>query len=179
MAKSRASLPTTAGMSPEQVIESYYNAFGELDHQLMEACVTGKAGKGDITMVINLFVVNKVRQAYEMNSPPHVISAKAWLENGGGDVDSNVFGVTELLLAVSSEQAANLPKAVNGGTEGVRYRVDYTFWMPDQTMTEPSAERETGTVVFWPPTAYYHRDYVTLINKKGNWRISEIVREQR
>jgi hypothetical protein len=107
MAKSRASLPTTAGMSPEQVIESYYNAFGELDHQLMEACVTGKAGKGDINMTVNLFVIDRVRQAYETNSPPHIIPAKVWLENGGGDVDSNVFGVTDLYseqLTVNREE---------------------------------------------------------------------------
>jgi hypothetical protein len=176
MAKSKASLPTTAGMSPEQVIESYYNSFGELDHQLMEACVTGKAGKGDIAMVINLFVVNRVRLAYESNAPPHVISAAVWLENGGGEVPSNVFGVTDLQLTMNNEQLT-----MSGGTEGVRYRVDYTFWMPDQpdddAVTKPDARR--GPPVFLPPVAYYNRDYVTLINKKGNWRIAEIVRESR
>jgi hypothetical protein len=175
--KSRAYLPTTAGMSPEQVIESYYNAFGELDHPLMEACVTGKAGKGDITMVVNLFVINRAKQAYEINSPPLVISAKAWLENGGGDVDSNVFGVTDLHFQLAGDEQL----AMNEGTEGVRYRVDYTFWRPDQTdgdtMPEPATGR--GTFIYMPPTAYYYRDYVTLINKKGNWRISEIVRESR
>jgi hypothetical protein len=123
-------------------------------------------------MVINLFVVNRVRQAYETNAPPHVISAEAWLENGGGDVPSNVFGVTDL----HSEQGTG-----NGGTDWVRYRVDYTFWMPDQTgddaVTEPNAGREPP--IYRPPIAHYNRDYVTLINKKGNWRISEIVRESR
>jgi hypothetical protein len=145
----------------------------------MEACVTGKAGKGDITMVINLFVVNKVRQAYEMNAPPHVIPAKVWLENGGGDVDSNVFGVTDQHFQLEGDEQL----AMKAGTEGVRYRVDYTFWMPEQlsgnTETEPAAERGTETVVYRSPTAYFNRDYVTLINKKGNWRISEIVRESR
>jgi hypothetical protein len=129
-------------------------------------------------MVINLFVINKVRQAYEMNAPPHVIPAKVWLENGGGDVDSNVFGVTDLYiqLAMSNEQLA-----MNGGTEGVRYRVDYTFWMPEQTgddaVTGPPAEPEIS--LYRSPTAYYNCDFVTLINKKGNWRISEIVLESR
>jgi hypothetical protein len=184
--KSRADLPTTAGMSPEQVIESYYNAFGELDHQLMEACVTGKAGKGDITMVINLFVINRAKQAYDINSPPLVISAEEWLENGGGDVVSNVFGVTDLhkeQVTDNSEQRRENreQKRENEGTEGVRYSVDYTLWMPDQTdgdeMPEQAAGR--GTFIYMPPTAYYCRDYVTLINKKGNWRISEIVREER
>jgi hypothetical protein len=49
--------------------------------------------------------------------------------------------------------------------------------MGGDAMPEPATGR--GTFIYRQPTAYYCRDYVTLINKKGNWRISEIVRESR
>jgi hypothetical protein len=78
---SRASMPTTAGMEPTQVIESYYHGFGELDHQMMEACVVRGVGKNDITPVVNLFVMNKTRQAYEFNAPSIVFPAHKWRQD--------------------------------------------------------------------------------------------------
>jgi hypothetical protein len=172
ISSSRSMLPTTAGMDPVQVIESYYNAFGELDHQLMEACVTGKAGKDDIGMVANLFVINKVRQAYEFNSPPLLISAAEWLEGGGGPVESGVFGVTDLLFSGNREQ-------VTGNKAEVSYLVDYTLWLPAQFAAEP--EPDTGQNILpdtesFLPLPYRHSVIVTLVQQKGNWRISQIKR---
>jgi hypothetical protein len=48
--------------------------------------------------------------------------------------------------------------------DNLRYRVDYTFWVP-----------ETGTAA--PLSlSYPRRDLITLVRKKGNWRIAEIIR---
>ncbi|MDR2951678.1 MAG: hypothetical protein LBU82_00390, partial [Treponema sp.] len=74
MIANRASLPTTKGMAPVEVIDGYYKAFGTLDHTFMEACVKG-ADKSDVSMVINLFVINKVRQAYSSNFSSAIVSA--------------------------------------------------------------------------------------------------------
>jgi hypothetical protein len=99
---SRAGLPNTAGMDPVQVIESYYYAFEELDHQMMEACVIKGAGKDDISMVVNLFVINKVRQVYEMYTPPSI-------------------RITDLTISNERLSVSN---------DRLSYRVDYTLWFP-------------------------------------------------
>jgi hypothetical protein len=164
IAQSRSRLPSTAGMEPVQVIESYYNAIGELDHQMMEACVFGGAGKDDINMVINLFVINKTRQAYELRKAPSIISAREWQQGGEWDIDTQVFGVTDLHITL------------NQSTEETQYRVDYIFWVSALLSGEP----ETAIADNRQPRPYYRSDAVTLVRKKEkrkfNWRITEIKR---
>ncbi|MCL2139615.1 MAG: hypothetical protein FWH41_08835, partial [Treponema sp.] len=118
---SRASRPTTEGMHPAEVIETFLNAYGSLDHLTMESCVTGGAGKDDIAMVTNLYVINRVRMAYEMHSPSLIISASEWLGNGGGATEAQVFGVTGITI--------NFLSGDPEGQEAV-YRAQYVFWMP-------------------------------------------------
>jgi len=162
---SRAMLPTTAGLDPEQVIRAYYYAMGDLDHQLMEACVIKNAGKSDIRLVINFVVVSKTRQAYEMFAPPLFISAKEWLDNGGGIVESGVFGVSDLDV---KEQITN------NREQSVQYQVNYTMWFPPQMMDDSDENNEYDRNR--PPLSRRQSDLVTLILHKGNWRISEIDR---
>jgi hypothetical protein len=182
--KSRSAL-STAGMEPVQVIESYYNSFGKLDHSWMEACVVNGAGKDDINMVMNLFIISKLRQAYEYNVRPSFISAKEWLEMGGGQVDLQVFGVTDLQvtgnrgqLAMSNEQLASANKVGESNEE--RYRVDYTLWVPGEAENDPATVQDAMTdkrvVEYLPPISFRRTDFVTLVQKKKNWRISEISR---
>jgi len=164
MISSRAYLPTTAGMEPVQVIEGYYHGFGELDHQMMEACVTGGAGKNDINAVTSFFVMSKTRQAYEFNAPPLVFPAHQW--QGGDFPETPLFGATDLRVELldGDESGGNL-----------RYRVDYTFWIPEDAGSEEVLKEN-----YVPPAGSVQsqrRDYLTLIRKKGNWRIAEIVRE--
>jgi hypothetical protein len=160
--KSRSAL-STAGMEPVQVIESYYNAFGEFDHQWMEACVIKNTGKDDINMVMNFFIISKLRQAYEYNLRSSFISAKDWLESGGGQVALQVFGVTDMQITIRGE---------------ARYRVDYTLWIPgeaeDDSEMEQKANRKAAEYI--TPKSFLRTDFVTLVQKRGNWRISEISR---
>jgi len=169
--KSRSAL-STAGMEPVQVIESYYNAFGELDHQWMEACVIKNAGKDDISMVTNLFIIGKIRQAYEHNVLSSFISAREWLEMGGGQIALQVFGVTDLQLTMSNEQLAM------NSTNEARYRVDYTLWVPGETADDSEIEQNANgkAAEYIPPKSFLRTDFVTLVQRKGNWRISEISR---
>jgi hypothetical protein len=171
----RKDLPTTKGMEPVQVIEAYYNAFGELDHTMMDACVINKAGKRDIEMVTNFFVLSRVRQAYEYTSDI-MLSAQKWQDQGSSLTKSQVFGVTDLDI----RQA--------GGDESedqVQYRASYTLWIPaeaegspepgDQNAagTNPAAEAEQGSL----PRGYPITDELTLVRRKGDWRISGLERD--
>jgi hypothetical protein len=145
---SRAGLPTTKGMNTVEVIHGYYDAFGELDHGFMEACIKG-ADKSDINMVVNLFVLNKVRQAYSSNFSSVFVSAAEWKEHGGQLPDSGAFGVTDLSVDLLSSGEDDAP---------VRYAVNYTLWFP--TEDAPS----------------HRKDELTLTRIRGNWRITEIKR---
>jgi hypothetical protein len=170
--KGREDLPTTRGMSPQEVIAAYYSGFETLDHTLMEACVVDKAGKGDIDMVTNIFVISKVREAYEMKRP--VIAAREWLNAGAAPTDLTVTGVTDLRIEGEDEDESD---------GEVRYRTAYTLWLPGAYMGEggagsPEEFSETAAVPALPAKTPV-TDEVRLVLRKGAWRIAEIQRAVR
>jgi hypothetical protein len=168
--KSRAELPSTRGMEPQAVINAYYQAFGELDHAMMDACLAKGAGKDDVDMVLNLYVINKVRQAYEMNRAPNFMSAAEWEAQGGGPVTAQVFGVSGLLV-----------EHIAGGeeTEETRWQAAYTLWLPYQAAgaeSAPAAEGAAEAGMPALPQGIRHTDILTLARRRGNWRITAIER---
>jgi hypothetical protein len=176
---SQASLPTTAGMESAEVIQSYYGAFGDMDHTLMDACVIKKAGKGDIEMVTNLYVMSRVRQAYE-SSAGTSISAQQWIDSGAQPTESQVFGVSDLdIRKIRGDESS----------DEIRYRASFILWLPAQ-MGSPAGDNNAESIEDEPiddfnmprmeaelPKGYPFTDELTLIRHKGNWRIAEIVRE--
>ncbi|MDR2479552.1 MAG: hypothetical protein LBD48_09605 [Treponema sp.] len=157
--QSRAALPTTAGMDSRQVAAAYYRAIGELDHQLMDACVAGGAGKNDINMVAQFFVISRMRQAYEPGTAPLLLSAEQWQAAGGGPVDAQVFGVSGLSIEpLNGEDASG----------EARYRAAYTLYLPRQG----EAEDGNGRL----PEAFHHIDELILTRKRGIWRITGLRR---
>jgi len=145
----------TKGMSPVEVAETYYNAFGELDHVLMENCVKGKAGKEDIDMVINFFVITRVRQAYEVYSDSF-ISAQKWIDEGSPATDKTVFGITDLKISGFSMDEKN-----------ARLTAEYILWMPNY-----NEENNVQT-----PENNFYKDELDFTLIKGAWRIENIKRE--
>ncbi|MDR0589842.1 MAG: hypothetical protein LBG25_04800 [Spirochaetaceae bacterium] len=162
----RANMPTTRGMNPREVVETYYGAFGTLDHTLMEACVTDKAGKDDIAMISNLFVMSRVRMAYEMNNP--VLSAQDWLDGGGFPTDQTVVGVTGMDLE-------ELDADPQDGE--VRFRVSYTLWVPGVSSEVPEQTEAAPGDLKPPPQGIFYRDELRLVLRKDLWLIGEIQRE--
>ncbi|MDR2247373.1 MAG: hypothetical protein LBE17_12010 [Treponema sp.] len=167
--RGRNALPTTNGMSPQEVIAAYYGSFGTLDHTLMEACVVGNAGKGDINTVTNIFVISKVREAYERKRP--VIAAREWLDAGAAPTELTVTGVTDLRIEGEDEDERD---------GEVRYRTAYTLWLPasytpeDGSEDNPEMPPETAPAL---PTKTAITDEVRLVLHKGAWRIAEIERK--
>jgi hypothetical protein len=123
----------------------------------MEACVTDGAGKGDIRVVVNLFVLGKTRQSYELRAAPIVISAHKWQQDGEGPTDIPLFGPADLRIEWLGG---------NENDDEMHYRVNYSFWIPAQDVDESQLSVSSP-----------RSDLLTLIRKKGNWRISEIKRE--
>ena len=154
----RAEMPTTRGMSPIEVIEAYYNAFNDLDHMMMEACVTGRAGKGDIDTVINLFVITRVRQAYEVGQETF-LSAQDWVDAGQPGTGSTVFGITDLSV-----------RPLSGNSTEAGFEAFFMLWTPGAELDE-----ELGIV---QPLGTATRDVLHLVLEKDLWRITSIDREQ-
>jgi hypothetical protein len=173
----RKDLPTTKGMEPAQVVEAYYSAFGELDHTLMDACVVNRAGKRDIEMVTNFFVLSRVRQAYEYTSDV-MMSAQKWQDQGSLRTRSQVFGVTDLDIRQTGGDES---------TDQVHYQASYLLWVPaeavegsadtlsgaDPLANRSPAEAEQGSL----PQSYPVIDELTLVKRKGDWRISGLERD--
>ena len=150
--KSRLDRPTTAGMNSYAVVTTYFDAFNALDHILMEACIWG-ADRNDINTVLNLFVISKVRQAYEPMGETAYIPALTWAQQGKELPAENVFGAVDFSITRI------------GGSEAegrINYRIDYLYITPDQS------------------AARARRDILTLKqDRRQNWRITEILRSER
>jgi hypothetical protein len=153
VAAGRAGLPDTGGMGAREVAETWYRAMGALDHQMMEACVTGKAGKDDIDMVTRFYVLNRVREAYEPGFS--VTPAQEWIDAGAPAEAPQVFGVSDLRV-----------EALRQDGEEARFTAEFTLWVPEPV--DPGG----GPVPVGRPC----RDEITLTRRKGNWRISAISR---
>ena len=162
--KHRAELPTTRGMTPVEVAETYYGSFGDMDHTTMDACVTNKAGKGDIEMVVNLYVMTRVRQAYETSGETYM-SAQEWVDQGKPITDKAVFGITDLNIKVLSESSGN-----------VVLDADYILWMPGAYLSEHEGPPDMQEPAPLPPGGMVTSDRLDLVFKKDAWLISNIDR---
>ena len=163
----QATLPNTIGMSALEVVDTYYNALGGLDHMLMEACVLGRVGRRDIDMVITLYVTIRTRQAQE---PEFIyISARRWEELGFREDVLNVFGVTDLETRILRSEE-----------ETIIIEADYLLWMPGyvELIYHPSdIDMLDPRIVIIPPESTRYRDTLELIwHRDTSWRINDIVR---
>jgi hypothetical protein len=157
-------------MTPVQVAETYYGAFGTLEHEVMEGCVVNKAGKGDIEMVVNLFVITRVRQAYETTIGSSY-TAQQWLDDGSPVTEKNIFGVTGLNL-----------KTLDGDeSDGeVSFDANYTLWIPagiagDTEIPDPENIMSEEFIPL-PPQSFEYNDILKITYHKDSWKISEIIR---
>ena len=146
--KNRLDQPTTAGMDSNSVVTSYYDAFNSLDHVFMEICLMG-ADKSDINLTLNLYVIDKVRQSYELSTYSLYTSAEYWKQQGG-EIPENVFGITDMRIEHITGDETDGP---------IRYRADYTLWIPNTP--EPASRSDV---------------LVLSRDRRKNWRITEIIR---
>ena len=149
---------STKGLTPAQVVEQYYGAFGNLDHETMSACAGKDAGKADIEMVANLFVIAKMREAYEQKRT--VLNANEW-DGTALPPDTTVFGVVDL--------AVDWPGGgETGGAEGeVTAKARYGLVVP-QSFVDGS---ENGG-----PVRVSREDVLRLQQLNNRWRIVGIER---
>ena len=121
---------STRGLSPQQVVETFYRSVNSLDHERMQDCVTGRAGKPLIDQVINVYVISRVNLGYEGRSL--IRSAEEWDRAGRPAVrpPESVFGVTDLDI-----------RPLEGQPEP-SFRVSYRLWTPDPDQGTVSREAQ-------------------------------------
>jgi hypothetical protein len=167
----RQDLPTTEGLTSREVVQAWYGAFDTLDHTLMQEFTTNRAGRDDIQMVTNFYVLTRVRQAYEYTITG-TIPAQEWLDQGSPPPDRPVFGVSGLSIEKTGGDEAG---------EEIHYRAVYTLWVPQGGESAPGpAEPAPGEPASGPaaepmPASHPRIDELTLTRLKGSWRISGIV----
>ncbi len=147
--------PITAGMSEKDVIRLFYKSYNELDHETMEECTVRGLKLKEVDTTTNLFVISRIRQAYERKNP--VISAEEWLEGERGSPDEYplVFGIADLHI-------------INDG--GNIFTAEYLEFMPG---TMASTEENVSTAESGPVIAKI-RERIMLTYEKGGWLISDI-----
>ena len=97
----RADRFNTNGMTAVEVAETYYAAYDGLNTERMEGCVVKGTAKSDIEAATNMFVIFRVRQAYETEAP--YIRAEDWLKAGSPETQKTVFGITDLRIETAAE----------------------------------------------------------------------------
>jgi serine/threonine protein kinase len=110
---------STAGFTPEQVVTTYYTSINSLDHIRMEDCVTGNAGKDEIKALLNLYVITRVKSAYENDSG--FIPADLWVNDGQPELQPGVtvYGVADLYISLEKS-----------GDEEFIFKAEYEKWVP-------------------------------------------------
>jgi hypothetical protein len=166
MINARLSRWSARGLSPGEIVNAYYTAFGKLDHEVMSACVLKNAGKSDIDMTVNLFVVSKMREAYERKQT--VLDAAEWDGVSPLPPDMQVFGVR--LLSVDWPDSDERDGAV---TAHARYLLiaPSTFSGDAEPVNDGSPPVET-------PIAAAREDTLTLLWNRDRWQVAQIDRKE-
>ena len=154
--------PDLTELSPEALVQAYYVAIDTMDLATLDACLEGKAGKDDRSLITNLTVVMKMRQAYSQDAA--YIHAQDWVAAGSPALveGTMLYGITGLeivpLVLPSSDQPAP--------GEEKSFEARYTLWT-----TESNEERIQGI-----PTRRIDR--LVLAEGRKGWKIIAIERKQ-
>jgi hypothetical protein len=145
--------PATAGMGPREVATTYYEAWNELDHILMEDTLARGVARGTIREVTNVYVMDRVQTAQQWESL--LMQAEEWLAAGRPE-GRMPYGIVDLNTELLSQ-----------GAESATVRAAYEIWRPESSQnpdgtTETIANRSRAV------------DRLTLSPTDHGWEISEI-----
>lgn len=148
----------TAGFPPAEVVRAFYTSINSLDHMTMEDAVVDDAGKALIREVTNLFVMDRQRMGYEMESG--FVDAQQWRDTG----------MPTLSAGKTPYGVANLQIVAMEAPEGERrYEARYERWLPDYEQAEVTGRAGiTGRRIV---------DIVSLRQDREDWVIYDIDRQ--
>jgi len=117
----------------------------------------------DIEAVMNLYVISRVRQAYERKNS--VLSPEDWKAQGSPATDATIFGITDISM---QEETSQTPE-----TEAL-FTVKYKLWHPaDRRLQRNPRPRPRDR---HPPVAEARVDRLQLQRDNKLWHIVRIDR---
>ena len=145
--------PATVGMGPREVAGTFYDAWNDLDHILMEDTLADGVGRGVIREVTNVYVIDRVQTAHTWESL--LISADEWLD-ADRPAGRMPYGVAGLELRLVTE-----------GADSATVHARYDVWRPESVDTPDG----TGaTVAVRTPIS----ERLVLQRGRHSWEITEI-----
>jgi hypothetical protein len=149
MIRSHLQPPLTAGMTPMEVAEGFYNAWNNLDHQFMQDALAAGVGRDAVREVTNIYVIDRVQTAHEMRG--RFRSPEDWIAEGRPE-NTVPYGVADLRA-----------RELRGGDQETTIQIDYEMWRPDTNEDEVSMILRTRL-----------RDTLVLVRGKHSWEITDI-----
>ncbi|WP_428771102.1 hypothetical protein V1L52_04465 [Treponema sp. HNW] len=152
--KTNMQRPSTKGMTPVEVVHTFYNALHQLDTLTIDGCGDRKALKNYSNTAASLFVTGKMRQAYEKT--PDFLPPEQW-PFAYNPLGTWIFGLTR--LSVNALENTSFTDSVSA-QKGDSVRIKAEFFMLANEGPEHYAVSR-------------HSDELTLsFNKR--WRITDI-----
>lgn len=163
--------PDLSELGPEALVQAYYEAIDTLDLASLEACLEGKVGKEDRSLVTNLSVVLKMRQAYARDTL--FISAGEWIAAGSPELEDGalMYGLSNLeIRSLALPPPGNPADGSSAAGQAVppaqsSFEAKYTLWT---TGSSEDSIRGIHTSRI---------DQLLLTKGKKGWKIIAIERE--
>jgi hypothetical protein len=150
--------PSTAGLTPDEVVLGFYAGIANLDQEIPQS-YSVKGVKNEYTdLITNLYVTSRVRQSYERDTG---IMSPAQLFAAGGNIGKmTVYGMTGLTITRTSLTATE-----------AEYDVSLYLWIPTSENQTPPDTSSTEVPV--QLSIYRYGDTVRLAYAKDRWKIAE------
>ena len=166
------SKPTTAGLSPDEVVLGFYRGIATLDQEIPDAYLAKGVRTDYKDFVTTLYVTAKVRQTYEKNFGI-VSPVKLFVMLNPGN--NAVYGITRLSI-----------KKENATDHKAQYLVSFYLWIPQ---TAESAEgkyaaaaekqQQKGGPAPAQLSIYRYQDLLTVEMGKKFWLITSFKPQER
>lgn len=104
--KDLMSKPTTLGMEPQEVVETFYEAFDTLDSVLFDSTRTDGAGESISNIIATFFVTAKMRESYEGIT---TYTPSKWLNTLNPDT-ANIYGISHMTITAHPEKSTDTMK---------------------------------------------------------------------
>jgi hypothetical protein len=163
MLRAQRDKPDYSKFPAPELVRQYYAALDSLDLDSLEACVEGKAVKGDRDYVMNMTVIVKTRFAYEGRSP--IKPAGDWVVAG-----KPALAETDLLYGIVG---LSIAEEAGGLNEAKRFRATYSFWSLERK-DDPSGDLGKAVSL---PLEEKRVDELALARGERGWKIVGLERK--
>ena len=157
--RSRLQPPRTTGMTPLEIVEGFYRAWNDLDHQFMEDALAAGVARDIVREVTNIYVIDRVQTAHEMRG--RFRSPEEWIAEGRPE-NTVPYGVAHVRAGILHE-----------GEHETTIQVDYEMWRPGQDdQDDRHGQDDRGEV---PTILRTHlQDTLELAPTRHAWEITAI-----